>query len=107
MVAQRITAISNPTIPCGNCCRIKVMKQEQLPRKRNARAEDKPKSPRAQRSAREITLHLRLIGSEVGEREKKAAHNSGPESVTLVAVERKVDGLKLSEPACHREGMDK
>ena len=37
----------------------------------------------AQRTAGEITLHLRLIGAEVGEREKETAENAGPEGVAL------------------------
>ena len=48
------------------------------------RVEKQADTTRAQRTAGEITLHLRLVGAEVGKREKEAAENAGPERVTLV-----------------------
>ena len=47
----------------------------------------------AQGRTGKITLHLRLIGAEVGQRQKKSAEQSRPERVTPVDVE-----LKSSPP---------
>ena len=37
-----------------------------------------------ERAARQITLDLRLVGSEIGESEEESAEQAGPESVALL-----------------------
>ena len=62
---------------------------------------------RAQRTAREISLHLRLVGAEIGEREKKAAKNAGPKRVAPVRIDREIDRLEFSHFAGDRERVCK
>src|SRR5207237_8352173 len=57
-----------------------------------------------QRTPCEIALHLRLIRSEIGKREKEAANQSRPESVTFVGVRRKLDRLQYSQLVGHGHG---
>lgn len=49
----------------------------------------------AQRTAADVALHLRLIGSEIREREKQSAQKAGPECVAPARVERDIHRLQL------------
>ena len=47
--------------------------------------------------AREVSLHLRLVGAEIREREKEAADEARPEVVAAPRVEGEVDGVQPPE----------
>src|SRR5438034_4770581 len=67
--------------------------------------EKQPQTPLLQRTPCEIALHLRLIRSEIGKREKKAANQTRPESITFVRVKRKIDRLQFAHLAGHGQSM--
>src|SRR5262249_31989723 len=56
-----------------------------------------------ERAACEISLHLRLVGSEVGQREKKTANQARPKSITLVRIDRETDCLQFAHFARGRQ----
>ncbi len=57
---------------------------QELHRDLDQRVEEQPQPALRQRRAREISLHLRLIGPEVGKCDKKPTGKSRPERVTGV-----------------------
>ena len=69
---------------------------EKLHRHFHDRVEEQTDPARAQRTAGEITLHLRLVGAEIRERKKEAAENPRPDSVAPGWVEGKIDRLEFS-----------
>ena len=50
----------------------------------------------AQRRPRKIALDLRLVGTEVGQREEEAPQQAGPERIAAVHVDREVDPVQLA-----------
>src|SRR5687767_6804785 len=80
---------------------------EELHRHLHDGVKDQADAARAERTARQIPLHLRLIGAEIGERKEKAAQNSRPDGVTRVRIERKVYRLKLSHLTGDRKRIGK
>ena len=48
-----------------------------------------------ERTAGEIALHLRLIGPEIGEREKESAEQARPKSVAPLRIEREIDRVEF------------
>ncbi|KAF5408844.1 MAG: hypothetical protein Udaeo2_10100 [Candidatus Udaeobacter sp.] len=60
-----------------------------------------------ERAAREISLHLGLVRSEIGKREKKAANQAGPERVTLMRIYREIDRLQFAYFARDRQRVFK
>ena len=56
-----------------------------------------------QRRARQVALHLRLIGAEVGELHEEAAGDAAPKRVARVEARREVDDLHLAERATDGE----
>src|ERR1700732_5250206 len=69
------------------------------------RVEKQTDPARAQRTAGEITLHLRLIGAKIRERKKETAEDARPECVAPGRIDRKIDGLKFSHFTSDREGV--
>src|SRR6266516_4529835 len=55
-----------------------------------------------ERASREISLHLRLIRSEIGKREKKTANQARPKRVALVRIDREIDRLQFTHFAGDR-----
>ena len=53
----------------------------------------------AQRSAGKVTLHLRLVGAEIGQQQKYSAEQPGPERVALVDIDRKIHGVQFLKSA--------
>src|ERR1700757_4017112 len=77
-------------------------KNEELHRHFDYGVKQKPEATRHQRAAGKIPLHLRLVGSEVGECEKETTKNSRPKGVAPVGIKREIDSLKFSHPAGDR-----
>src|SRR4051812_26623439 len=50
------------------------------------RVEHQSKPPFANAGAAKVSLHLRLIRSEIGEREKKSAEEAGPKCVAFIGI---------------------
>ena len=73
---------------------------EELHRDFEDGVEHQPQSSFAQRRAADVALHLRLVGAEIGERQKQSAENPAPKGVTLFQVPRVVHRLQFS----HRPG---
>src|ERR1700686_2850299 len=69
---------------------------EKLHRHFHDRVEEQTDPARAQRTAGEITLHLRLVGAEIREREEEPAENPRPDSVAPGGIEGKIDRLEFS-----------
>src|SRR5262249_35560758 len=68
---------------------------EKLHRHLDDRVEKQSETTLFERAACEISLHLRLICSEIRQREKKAANQARPESVTLMRIDRETDRLQF------------
>src|SRR5690606_11068995 len=54
------------------------------------RVEHQSQSAFPQRSACEITLHLRLIRAEIRQRQEQSAQQTSPDRVTLISIQREV-----------------
>ena len=48
------------------------------------------------RFAGQITLHLGLVASKIGERQKHPADQAAPQVIAVVPIEVKIDGVELS-----------
>ena len=65
--------------------------------------EHQAQSAFAERRAAQVALHLRLIGAEIGQHQKRGAQHARPERVAVFEVERVIDGLQFVETAGQAE----
>ena len=68
---------------------------EELHRQFEHGIEEQPEAAGGERTAGEIALHLRLVGPEIGEREKEAAEQTRPKSVAMMKIEREIDRVSF------------
>src|SRR6266446_1332200 len=78
---------------------------EKLHRHLHRGVEEQSQTTLLQGTSCEVTLHLRLIRTEIGKREKEAANQARPESVAFVGVKRKIDRLQFAHLAGHGQSM--
>ena len=79
---------------------------EELHRHLDHPVEEQAEPALRDRLARQVALHLRLVGAEVGEREEAAAEESRPEVVLVRDVEGEVDGVQAPELARDVRGFE-
>ena len=70
---------------------------EELHRNLQEGIEHQAEAAFAQGGAADVALHLGLVGAEIGEREKQAAEEAGPERVAPARIERHIDRLQLAQ----------
>ena len=70
---------------------------EELHRHFENRVEKEAEPARTKRIAGKVALNLGLIGPKIGKGEKESADETGPESVALMRIGRKIDRLKLAQ----------
>jgi len=63
---------------------------EELHRNLQERIGHQTEAAFAQRGAADVSLHLRLVGAEIREREKQTAEQAGPKRVAPGRIERKI-----------------
>src|SRR4029453_4016465 len=75
---------------------------EKLQRHFHRGVEEQSETTLFERAPCEISLYLRLIRSEIGKREKKAADQPRPECIALVRIDREIDRLQFAHFASDR-----
>jgi hypothetical protein len=60
----------------------------------------------ADRTSRQVSLNLRLIGAEVGHRQEETAGEARPEGVAVVEVEGEIDRVHLPHRPCDAKGIE-
>ena len=78
---------------------------EELHRNLADRIKHQAETAFAHRRTRDVTLHLRLIGPEIGKHQKRASHQAGPKCVTFMHIRRKTHRLKLMKSARNHRGI--
>src|SRR4029077_3186175 len=56
-----------------------------------------------ERASREVSLDLRLVSSEIRQREKKTSDQARPKGIPPVRVDRETDGLQFAHLARNRQ----